>query len=156
MNYLIRKITEKDIPQVVELSGLLADHHHVIDKFWKAGDKTKKSFREFLKVEIKKSNTLWLVAEVDKKIVGYFSAEITVPKPVIAVKEIGHISSAFVIAEFRGKGISKMAIQNFFEWFKENGVKVVEITVDSRNVEGVRAWEGLGFKEYMKKMKLDL
>ncbi len=97
---------------------------------------------------------MWLVAEVNQKIVGYFSAEISPTKPVTSVPEIGRISNGFLLEEFRGKGIAKKAVEQFLAWFKQRGIKVAELTVDSRNIEGVRAWEGMGFKEYMKRMKM--
>jgi len=156
MNYMLRTATKQDIPQIVKLSGLLADHHHAIDPYWKPGSETKKMFDELIRKEIQKVNVLWLVAEVDNNIIGYFSAEVIPAKPVVSAKEIGHISNAFLLDESRGKGIAKAATNQFFEWFKGKGVQVVEVTVDSRNTEGIRAWEGSGFKEYMKKMKLDL
>lgn len=156
MNYTLRDATEQDIPQIVELSGLLADHHHKLDSYWKPGSETKKTFGDMLKNDLEKEDVRWLVAEVDGQIVGYFSGEIKDAKPVISASKIGHISTAFVREEYRGKGIAKAAIETYLVWFRERGVSVAEIGVDSRNIEGVRAWEGLGFKEYMKKLKLDL
>lgn len=156
MNYTLRKITEQDISQIVELSGLLADYHHALDLYWKEGSETKNTFSEFVKSELEKPNALWLVAEVDQKIVGYFSAEITATKPIVSIPEIGHISNGFLLEEFRGKGIAKKALEQFITWFKERNIKVVELTVDSRNTDGVRVWEGLGFSEYMKRMKMNI
>lgn len=156
MDYTLRKAIEKDIPQIVELSGLLADYYHNIDRYWKPGSDIKATSSEFIKNEIQNPNTSWLVVEIDEKIIGYFSAEIRPTNPVISVSEIGHISNGFLLEEYRGKGIAKATIQKFFEWFKEKGVKVAEVTVGSKNVEGVRAWKGLGFEEYIKKMKVDL
>ncbi|GMU74306.1 MAG: hypothetical protein AMXMBFR44_5030 [Candidatus Campbellbacteria bacterium] len=156
MDYTLRKAREQDIPQIIELSGLLADHHHVLDSYWKAGSETKNTFGEFIKSELEKTNVMLLVAEVNQKVVGYFSAEISPTKPVIFVPYIGHISNGFLLEEYRGKGIAKKAVEQFLSWFKKQNVKVAELTVDSRNVEGVRAWEGMGFKEYMKRMKMDI
>ena len=42
------------------------------------------------------------------------------------------------------------------KWFKENEIKYVELSVDSRNKVGIEAWKKLGFFEFMKKMCLDL
>lgn len=156
MDYILRKATEKDIPQIVELSGLLADHHHILDTFWSPGLATKPNFEEYLKDDLGKSNTMWLVAESEEKLIGYFSAEIRTTKSYISVSGIGHLSSGFVLEKYRGKGIAKAAFEKFFEWFKENDLKVAELSVDSRNIDSVKAWESLGFIEYMKRMKLDL
>jgi len=156
MDYILRKATAQDISQIVELSGLLADYHHALDMYWKPGLETKPNFGEFLKDDLAKPNTMWLVAEFKERIIGYFSAEIRSTKPYISVLEIGHLSTCFILSEFRGKGIAKEAVEKFFKWFKENGLTVAELTVDSRNSDSVKVWESLGFREYMKKMKLEL
>ena len=156
MDYILRKAVEQDLPSIIELNGLLADHHHVLDPYWKTGLEAKTSFGETLKDELENPNTMWLVAQMDEKIIGYFSAEIISTKPYISVPKIGHLSSGFVLEEYRGKGIAKEAVEKFFEWFKQEGVTVAELTVDSRNTDSVKAWESLGFREYMKRMKLNL
>jgi ribosomal protein S18 acetylase RimI-like enzyme len=156
MKYILRKTTEQDIPRIVELSGFLADHHHGLDPYWKAGKETKATFGEFLKGELQKENTLWLVVESERTIIGYFSGELSPTNPAAVPQQRGHVSNAFILEKFRGKGVARAAVKQLFEWFKEKGATVAELTVDSRNVEGVRAWEGLGFKEYMKRMKVDL
>lgn len=156
MNYLLRKTTEKDIPQIVKLNSLLSDHHHNIDKYWNAGIKTQKTFGEYVKNEIKKPNTMWLVVQFEDKIIGYFSGEINTTNPAISIPKIGHLSNGFILKEFRGNGISKKAIGKIITWFKKNNIKIAELTVSSKNIEGLRAWENFGFKEYMKKMKMKI
>jgi RimJ/RimL family protein N-acetyltransferase len=47
-------------------------------------------------------------------------------------------------------------VHSLFNWFKERGIFQVELSVDSRNENGVKAWENLGFREYMKKMRREL
>ena len=42
------------------------------------------------------------------------------------------------------------------KWFRENDIKYIELSVDSRNKIGVKTWKKFGFKEYIKKMKLKL
>ena len=154
-SFSLRVASEQDIPKIVGLNRLMADYHHEIDPFWKPGSELE-SFNDYLSAELSKKNTLWVLAEVEGVTVAYFSAEIIPAKPAISEKMVGHISNGFVLERYRGKGIAKGAIAMILNWFREQGVKVAELSVDSRNGQGVRAWEGLGFKEYMKKMKMNL
>jgi diamine N-acetyltransferase len=156
MDYIIRKATKEDIPQLKELNGLFADYHHKLDPYWKSGSETKGPFGEYITEALQQEDTLWLVVESDGKLVGFFSAKRKPGNPVTIALQIGHIADAFLLPDFRGKGIAKEAILKIIDWFKEKGIKFADLNVDSRNVEGIRAWESLGFKDYMKKMRLDL
>ena len=96
-----------------------------------------------------------MVAESNGKIIGYFAAKIEKPSPIFSPKRIGKISRAFVLEEYRRLGIGKKAVKEILKWFKKNKIKHVEVTVDARNEIGVRFWQSLGFKEFMKRMRRD-
>lgn len=156
MEYSIRKATEQDIPQIVELNYLLDNHHHNIDSYWKDGSEAKTTFDKYIKDELNKPNVMWLVVESENKIVGFFSAEIKDANSNVSIPKIGYILNGFILKEFRGGGIAKMVVKQFISWFKENRIKIIELNVASENIEGVRAWKGLGFREFMKKMKMEI
>jgi len=53
-------------------------------------------------------------------------------------------------------GMGKKMFDELIKWFKRNKIKHVELSVDSRNEMAVKAYQKFGFKEFMKKMRLDL
>ncbi len=157
MTIKIRKAKRADIDAIVKLNSGLTDYHHKIDPdYWSPSSKTRGPFRKFISGQIGKRNSLSLVAEDDGKAVGYFTGNILVPKPAVKIRKIGHLGHGFLLPEYRSQGIARKAGEMLVEWFKKKGIRLLELSVDSRNNVGVRAWEGLGFKEFMKKMKLEI
>jgi len=156
MNIQIRKAKQNDIDAIVKLNEHLADYHRKVDKYYKPSSETRKSFRKYISEIIRKRNIKILVAETDNKIVGYFIGTIEKAKPFTAPKKIGRISEVFVEEEFRKSGIGRMMFDELIRWFNKNKIKHIELSVDSRNEIGIKAWQKFGFKEFMKKMRLDL
>lgn len=154
--YEIRRALSQDVAGIVRLQNVLSEFHHRLDPFWKSGAETEALFRRHVEETLRDAHTLWLVVAHGDEIIGFFSAEIRPPKPAIAGEKSGSIVNAFVLEEHRGKGLFKSSVQQLFDWFKVNGVSTVRVSVDSRNSNGVRSWESVGFKEYMKKMKIQL
>lgn len=151
----IRKATPNDIDAITVLNSQLADYHKVIDPYYKSGSETKSSFKEYITRIIQNKNATVIVAEPDK-IIGYAVGIIEKAKPFVTPEEIGRISDMFVEEKYRNQGIGKKMVDTLINWFKQKGIIYVELSVDSRNEIGVTAWQNLGFKEYMKKMRLDL
>ena len=151
MNFKIRKATLNDINVIVELHKELVDYHRKIDKYYKPGSKTRKGFRKYLLEIIRKRKIKILVAETDNKIVGYFIGTIEKPRPSVVPKRIGKITDAFVEEKYRRFGIGRAMFNELIQWFKKNKIKHIELRVDSRNEIGIKAWQKLGFKEFMKK-----
>ncbi len=156
MKFELRKATVRDLDEIVKLNKKVADYHRKIDKYYKPSSKVGVDFRKYMAGLIRKKNGLVLVAEADGKMVGYFAAKIEKPSPIFSPKRIGKISRAFVLEEYRRLGIGKMAVKEILKWFRKNKIKHIEISVDARNEIGIRFWKKLGFKEFMKKMRLDL
>jgi len=134
----------------------LADYHRKIDSYYKFGFETKIGFRKYLSEILNQKNIKVLVAETDNKIVGYFIGTIEKAKAFVVPKKIGRISDAFVAKKYRKSGIGKKMFKELVKWFKKKNIKHIELSVDSRNETGIKAWQKFDFKEYMKKMRLDL
>ena len=156
MNLKIRRATLNDVEAIVKLNEQLANYHRKIDKYYKPGSETRKVFRKYLLKIIRKRNVKIMVAEIDNKIIGYFIGKIEKAKPFIIPKKIGKISDVFVEEKYRRFGIGKIMFDELVQWFKKNKIKHIELCVDSKNEIGIKAWQKFGFKEFMKKMRLDL
>lgn len=155
MEPAIRKATPNDIDAITALNSQLADYHHLIDTYYRPGSETAPLFKDQLSFIIQKENITVIVAETDK-IIGYAIGVIEPAKTFVTPDEVGKISHTFVEEKYRGQGIGRKMVDTLIYWFSQEGVTHVELSVDSRNESGVKAWQSLGFKEYMKKMRLDL
>ena len=156
MKFKVRKANKNDIDSIVELNKKLIDYHRRKDKYYKYTSETRKIFRDYLSKIMKKKNVRIIVAEVNGEIIGYFVGSIGKAKPFTSFKKIGRISDAFVEEKFRKSGIGKSMFDELLSWFKKNKVKYVELFVDSKNQAGIKAWRKFGFREFMKRMGLEL
>jgi ribosomal protein S18 acetylase RimI-like enzyme len=156
MKIKTRKAKKEDIEAIMGLNKQLADYHRKIDGYWKPSSKTRKSFKKHLSNIIQKKTVKILVAENDERLIGYFIGSIEKAQPFVVPKKIGRISDAFVEEKYRELGIGKKMFGELIIWFKRNKIKHVELSVDSRNETAIRTWQNFGFREFMKKMRLDL
>ena len=152
----IRKATANDIEQIVNLNRLLNGQHVLLDPIWVGGEAVDDFFRKHLTTEVENPLALNLVAEDNGSLVGWFAGRIEETPTHFRERKIGHISSAYVLPEYRRQGVTKAGMEMMFKWFKENGVNLAELSVASENKEGLAAWEGLGFVEYKKRMKREI
>jgi L-amino acid N-acyltransferase YncA len=152
----IRKANKKDIEPIVQLNTKLGDYHTQLDAFYKTGREGMSGFRKHLKEIINKKNFRIIVAEDQKKIVGFFVGRINKAKPYAKPLKVGGLNTAFVCKECRRSGIGQIMFKDLIDWFRKNKIKNIELSVDFRNKIGCGAWKKFGFKNFMKKMRLDL
>jgi ribosomal protein S18 acetylase RimI-like enzyme len=156
MEPTIRTAQNQDIDVIKELNSELADYHRALDVYYRSGEETRSVFRQYVCDILGKRHYRIVVAEVGGGVVGYCIGRIEPTRPFITPERIGKISDTFVKEGYRNRGIGKLMVHSLFNWFKERGIFQVELSVDSRNENGVKAWENLGFREYMKKMRREL
>ncbi|MBP9782422.1 MAG: GNAT family N-acetyltransferase [Candidatus Pacebacteria bacterium] len=152
----IRKANLNDVRNIVELNRLLNKQHVALDPIWAGGDVVNTSFEKRLKEDLNNADSLHLVAEDNEKLVAWFEGSIEETLPYFTERKIGHIRSVYVLPEFRKQGITKAGVNMLFNWFKEHGIKLAELSVASENKEAVEVWEKLGFMEYKKRMKREI
>lgn len=70
--------------------------------------------------------------------------------------EVGWINDLYVKANHRGKGFSKLLIQEAFNEFKKNGYSDVRLNVYAHNETAMKLYEKMGFQDVSKFMKVTL
>ena len=80
---------------------------------------------------------LFIVAEMDKKIVGYMIA--------CCLRGKGHVVSVGIDPCYRRRSIGSALADFVFEELKARGMKMVELEVHVTNEEGTGFWKHLGF-----------
>ncbi|HOW60255.1 MAG TPA: GNAT family N-acetyltransferase [Candidatus Moranbacteria bacterium] len=152
----IRKANKKDIEKLVEMNARLFDYHAKLDKYYRLGKETKKDYKKHLKNVISTRKYRILIAEENEKPVGFLAGRIDKPRSYAKPKKIGMISSAFILPKYRRMGIGKLMFEDFLKWCQDKKIKNIELSVDYRNQIGGSAWKKFGFKDFMKRMRLDL
>ena len=155
MKIIIRKATNKDLSEMIELIRDLTDYHYKIDKYYKPFSKYKGLYN-YMKDQLKDKNVKILVVEDGGKIIGCIVGVITKAPSYITPKKIGNIDYIFIKENYRHKKIGEKLLKELLKWFKEKKIKHVEISVDARNKIGVKAWRKFGFYDYRIKMRKDL
>ena len=112
-------------------------------------------FLKYVKKNLNDPHYYWLVAKDDKKVVGYFYANI-IKKYGTHVKKGGFILDGFVLEKYRRLGICKAAVQQIVKWLKRHKIRLVELRVSSYNDSALKAWKRLGFSTYVETLKTEI
>lgn len=149
----IRKARLKEVGEISKLQGLLMEGHRKFDEYWQARKGARKAFASYAKRMIHSPNAVLFVAEDNGKIVGYSLGKIEKRPPIFKIQKTGQITDAFVLKEYRRKGLAKRMVNRLIEWFKSKGIDIVELDVDNRNDIGMKVWKKMKFERYMIRKK---
>jgi ribosomal protein S18 acetylase RimI-like enzyme len=70
--------------------------------------------------------------------------------------EIGWINDLYVKKQYRGKGYSKLLMEEALNEFRKNGYSDVRLNVYTHNLTAMSLYERMGFKDVNKFMKISL
>lgn len=151
----IRKAKLSDIEQVVKLSLMMQRYHVAFDSNFALTKNAAEELAPFLKRWLRSRKKLFLVAEEDKKIVGYTLAMLSMRPPIFKHRKYGFITDVFVSAKYRNRGITKGMLEGTYTWLRKHGVKEAVLTVHAMNKLGITVWEKEGFETvFLRKRKL--
>lgn len=100
---------------------------------------SKEIFKDFKK-EVNSRKVLWLVAEVEEKIVGFANAR-------IFSKKYSLLDRNYVEREYRGKGLGKEFIRQRIDWLKSKGIELVMVKTFLKNSISKNNLKKFGFNQ---------
>ena len=101
-----------------------------------------------------KPGVITFVAKDGGKVIAFISGEIRENfLPISKVKEVGYISAAYVLPEYRRQGIMKKLEGVLLEHFKKHGLAYAELNVLAENFLGKKTWQSLGYKTFREHMR---
>lgn len=136
----IRKITLNDLDSVFELLNELYVNKLKYNKF-----------EEIYKLKLNDTNSYYIVAILDNRIVGVLTSEIQVK--LHRERKQSFIEDLIVDKEYRNKGIGKALLQNAVDYAKENDCEVIELTSYINNKDAHRFYENNNFIKHSYKFK---
>ncbi len=152
---IIRSAKKSDLDSLMNFLEEMVIYHTKIDGYYKPFSKYSGLDEEIMDW-LSSKDMLVLIAEDGGKLIGYSQVSVE-PAPIYAsVKKIGVVHDMFVSAPYRRKKIAQELFQKAMDWFDKKKVKYIELSVDSRNTEGVKYWESLGFFPYKFRMRKEL
>ncbi len=122
-NLIIEMMTSKDIDGVFEVEKNCFEHH------W-----SKESFKK----ELINENARYLVAKLDRKIVGYVG--------IWLILDEGHITNVAVHNDYRGQKIGDKLVQSLVNLCKENNINSMTLEVRVSNTVAQSLYKKYGFK----------
>ena len=150
----IRKVNINDYKDKVNLYKQLFDSEKKFDdnivRTYKIDEKEEKR----IKKSIKSRKGIFLVAEIDNKIVGLIDGYIM--ESIYYNEKISYLAHLCVDEKYRNKEIGSKLIEEFSEISKKKGAKYITLSAFEKNIPATNLYNKHGFESYsiyyMKKM----
>jgi ribosomal protein S18 acetylase RimI-like enzyme len=90
-----------------------------------------------------------LIARTHETVVGFIGGKIQENfLPILSPVKIGYIFGAYVLSDYRKKGIMKALEKQIISFFKKKDISYIDLNVMSYNKSGLDCWEQLGYKVF--------
>lgn len=144
----IRKAKLKDLREISEISKESIKFHSKYETIRYDVNKIIPFYTAWLEKLIQKN--VFLVTELDKRVVGYVCGDI---KEWYPDYKIGSVIDLAVKKEYQGKGIGKKLLNSIVDLFKEKNCKEIKIDVHMKNKKAFNLYKSLGFGPWKYEMK---
>ena len=135
---IIRNAVPADVPAIVELWKELMDMHQELDRIYTRSTDGHDVFAKFVDENISGEDSCVVVAQVQGNIVGYGQAKLEKYPPVLKEPEYGLILDFFVAETHRKIGIGRELVKEIRHWFREKGVRQIEVRHSTHNEMAAR------------------
>jgi ribosomal protein S18 acetylase RimI-like enzyme len=152
----IRRATPEDLEAVLDLWQEMMDHHARLDRRFQQVADSRDHFRVTLREWMADDAQRVLVAVDDGEIVGYTIGRIAENPPMFELRFLGHVSDICVARERRRQGIGRKLFAALLNWFRRQGLPVVQLSVATANPVSQAFWREMGFQDYLHRMWLEI
>ncbi len=156
---IFKELTVQDVYQVADYYRDLANHiqEETDDDYFLDISVSMDSIVEGLFSSLNDDAKMVFVAKDNDKVVGFIAGEIVdCFLPITNVKKVGYISAAYVVPTYRGKGILQELESMIQDFFKQRGLKYIELNVLSQNQIGITSWGRLGYSTFREQMRKEI
>ncbi len=145
MDTSIRKASIKDLEDILRLNKALFDSETVFNDEYNLNWTYSKFGRDYFERMI--NSGIAIVAEIDKKVVGYLVASIHI----FSFRKdnpIAELGNMYVEEKYRRHGIGKKLVNEMMQVAKEKGVKRVKVEAAFQNENAIKFYKSCGFEEF--------
>ncbi len=146
---IVRRAKRSDIDGIVGVWKEHMDFHGDIYPLFARSADGHERFAEFLSEHWNDDDWGLFVADEEGRVVGYCLATILDYPPVFDLKSFGFIQDMAVSAEYRRRGIGTRLLERLVLWFKERGVRRIELQALIGNEVSQSFWRKRGFTPYL-------
>lgn len=111
---------------------------------------------EYRREQLEREDRIDRVANEDGRLLGYVSAEVQEPPPVVDRGDTLHINEVYVRPENRREGLGTALLDHAEEWGDQQGCARVTLTVDAPNDGAQALYRERGFEVTRHRMRKGL
>ncbi|MHC4608015.1 MAG: GNAT family N-acetyltransferase [Planctomycetota bacterium] len=154
---VVRPAASPDVPRIVALWREMWDLHAKLDPpRYVATPAAEQVIDGWVRDSVREDRSVVLVAEDGGEIAGYLLGMILENPPVVPHQFFGYVSELAVAERKRGAGVGRALLAAAEEWFRAQGLSLVELSVSERNEDAVRFWKREGFSDYLLRLRKEL
>ncbi|WP_445490004.1 GNAT family N-acetyltransferase [Niallia sp. 03133] len=141
-SYIVRSVLEKDAKNLSKIRLQIDGETENLDREKGEAYIDESDFKQIIRDDTESSSNLFLVVEVNKRIVGFSRCEGNKLKRFSHKVEFG----VCVLKEYWGYGIGKNLLKESIHWADLNGIKKVNLSVLETNDKAIKLYEKYGFE----------
>lgn len=142
LRYIIRSANETDAMSLSEVRLQIDGETENLDREKGEAFIDESGFKQIIKEDTESKSNIFLVVEVNERIVGFSRCEGSKLKRFAHKVEFG----VCVLREFWGYAIGKNLLQESVQWADLNGVKKISLAVLETNDKAIKLYEKFGFE----------
>lgn len=149
----VRCAQKDDVDSISDLEKKLLDFHlRFDDDIYRTSINSKDSFSNWLYKKLDDNDFVAFVCLADNNIIGYITGWIEQRPKIYTINKFGYLSNIFVEDKYRGTRAARYLVENLFSWFREKNVRYVTTSSNERNLNTVKFFHEMGFKDFTKTM----
>ena len=142
LRYVIRLATEMDAKKLSDVRLQIDGETENLDREKGEAYLDESDFKKLIKDDTERIHNLFLIAEVDGRIVGFSRCEGNKLKRTAHQVEFG----VCVLKEFWGYGIGTNLLKESIHWVDQSGIKKMTLKVLETNVQAIELYKKYGFE----------
>lgn len=152
MKPIVRKATEKDLPDLMEFMNGLVEAERPMDPTIKDGNIVYYDLSEIMK----NSDSDLFVVELNNELVASGYAKIKKDRHYLKHEKQGYLGFMFVPEKHRGNSYNKLIMDALLKWCKARNIFEIRLDVYEDNPSAIRAYEKVGLKKHLINMRMDI
>lgn len=141
---VIRKANGSDAKAMLEYLALIGGESDFLTFGSGEFEKTVEEEEEFIENTLKKNNTLFIIAEINGRVIGNLNFSGGPRQRTAHVGEFG----VSILKEYWGNGIGEELIKCLIDWGRNSGIiRKINLRVRADNKRGIHLYKKLGFLE---------
>jgi ribosomal protein S18 acetylase RimI-like enzyme len=142
LRYIIRSAMEKNAKSLSEVRVQIDGETENMDREQGEAYIDESGFKQVIKEDTERANNLFLVAEVNGKIVGFCRCEGNQLKRSSHKVEFG----VCVLKDYWGYGIGKSFLEESIQWADTSGIQKISLNVLETNDKAIKLYQKYGFE----------